>query len=71
MGVNHIMPIYTTTKLIMDSNMTSFFRFENKRAIYPMIKSHLHMHGTHLSQVIKSQNKIIYTVVNVLNIYIH
>jgi hypothetical protein len=29
------------------------------------------MRGTHLSQVIKSQNKIIYTVVNVLNIYIH
>ena len=26
------------------------------------------MHGTHLSQVIKSQNKIIYTVVNILNI---
>ena len=29
------------------------------------------MRGTHLSQVIKSQNKIIYTVVNVLNIYIY
>jgi hypothetical protein len=28
------------------------------------------MRGSHLSQVIKSQNKIIYTVVNVLNIYI-
>ena len=26
------------------------------------------MHSTHLSQVIKSQNKIIYTVVNILNI---
>ena len=29
------------------------------------------MRGTHLSQVIKSQNTIIYTVVNVLNIYIY
>ena len=36
-----------------------------------MTKSHYHMRGTHLSQVIKSQNKIIYTIVNVLNNYIH
>jgi len=27
------------------------------------------MRGTHLGWVIKSQNRIIYTVVNVLNIY--
>jgi len=30
-----------------------------------------HARCTHLSQVIKSQNKTIYTVVNVSNIYIH
>ena len=52
--------------------MSSFFRFENKRAIYLDVKISLaHARCTHLSQVIKSQNKIIYTVVNVLNIYIH
>jgi hypothetical protein len=28
------------------------------------------MRGTHLSKMIKSQNKIIYTVFNVLNIFI-
>jgi hypothetical protein len=52
--------------------MTSFFRFANKRAIYLDGKISL-AHGwcKHLSQVIKSKNKIIYTVVNVLNIYIH
>ena len=30
-----------------------------------------HVKCTHLCQVIKSQNKIIYTIVNILNIYIH
>ncbi len=51
--------------------MTSFFRFTNKRAIYLDGKISLtHARCTHLSQVIKSQNKTIYTVVNVLNIYI-
>jgi hypothetical protein len=44
--------------------MLSFFRFLNKQAIY--------LDGKISSaQVIKSQNKIIYTVVNVLNICIH
>ena len=52
--------------------MTSFFHFANKRTIYLDGKISLtHAWCTHLSQVIKSQNKIIYTVVNVLNIYIH
>jgi len=52
--------------------MTSFFRFANKRAIYLEGKISLaHARCTHLSQMIKSQNKIIYMVVNVLNIYIH
>jgi hypothetical protein len=51
--------------------MTSFFRFTNKRTIYLDGKISLkHARCTHLSQVIKSQNKTIYTVVNVLNIYI-
>ena len=54
------------------SNKTSFFRFANKRAIYLVGKTPLaHARCIHLSQVIKSQNKMIYTVVNVLNIYIH
>jgi len=45
--------------------MTSFFRFANKRAIYLDGKISLaHARCTHLSHVIKSQNKIIYTVVN-------
>jgi hypothetical protein len=56
--------------LMENSNMTSFFRFASKRAINPMTKSHYHMRGTRLNHVIKSQNKIIYTFVNVLNIYI-
>jgi len=52
--------------------MTSFFRIANKQAIYLDCKISLtHTQCTHLSQVIKSQNKIIYMVVNVLNIYIH
>jgi protein associated with RNAse G/E len=42
--------------------MTSFFRFTNKRAIYLDGKISLtHARCTHLSQVIKSQNKTIYT----------
>jgi hypothetical protein len=58
--------------VILHSNMMSFFRFANKRAIYLDGKISLaHVRHTHISQVIKSQNKIIYTVVNVLNIYIH
>jgi hypothetical protein len=52
--------------------MASFFRFVNERAIYLDGKISLaHVQCTHLSQVIKSQNKIIYTIVNFLNIYIH
>jgi len=52
--------------------MTSFFLFVSKQAIYLDGKISLAQERcTHLSQVIKSQNKIIYTVVNVLNIYIH
>ena len=51
--------------------MTSFFHFANKRAIYlDGIISLAHVQCTHFSQVIKSQNKIIYMFVNVLNIYI-
>ena len=51
--------------------MRSFFRFTNKRVIYLDGKISLaHVRCTHLNQVIKSQNKTIYTVVNVLNIYI-
>jgi len=58
--------------IISYSNMTSFFRFANKRAIYLDGKISLaHARCTHLSHVIKSQNKIIYTVVNVLSIYFH
>jgi len=54
------------------SNMTSFFRFANKRAIYLDGKISLaHARCTHLCQVIKSQNKIIYMVANVLNIFIY
>jgi len=50
----------------------SYFRFANKRAIYLDCKISLaHARCTHLSQVIKSQNKIIYTVGNALYIYIH
>ena len=49
--------------------MTSFFRFVNKQAIYLDGQVSLaHARCPHLSQVIKSQNKIIYTTVNVLNI---
>ena len=52
--------------------MTSFFRFANKWAICLEGKiSIAHVHRSHLSQVINSQNEIIYTVVNVLNFYIH
>jgi hypothetical protein len=51
--------------------MTSFFRFANKRAIYLDGKISLaHARCTHLSQVIQSKNQIIYTIVNVLNIYV-
>jgi len=54
------------------SNMISFFRFANKRAIYLNGRISLaHGRSTHLSQVIKSQSKIVYPVVNVLNIYFH
>ena len=49
----------------------SFFRFVNKQAIYLDGKISLAHACKHLSQMIKSQNKIIYTVVNILNIYIH
>lgn len=49
--------------------MTYFFYFANKRAIY--LDLHKYIRGTYLSQVIKTQKKIIYTVGNVLNIYIH
>ena len=51
--------------------MTSFIRFVNKRAVILMSKSYYHMLGTHLIQVIKSQNKTIHKVNDVLNIYIH
>ena len=52
--------------------MISFFRFANKQAIYLDDKISLgHTWHTHISQVIKSQNKIINTIVNVLNINIH
>ena len=47
--------------------MTPFFLFASKRAIYLDGKISLaHARCTHLSQVIKSQNKIIYTVVKVV-----
>jgi len=46
--------------------MTSFFGFANNRAIYLDGKISLeHAWCTHLSQMIKSQNKVIYTVVNI------
>ena len=52
--------------------MTSYFHFVNKQAIYLDGKISLaHVRYTHISQVIKLQNKIIYTGVIVLNIYIH
>jgi hypothetical protein len=52
--------------------MTSFFRFVNKRAIYLDGQISLaHARCIYLSHEIKSQTTIIYTVVNVLNIYIH
>ena len=52
--------------------MTSFFCFVNKRAIYSDGRISLaHVRCTYLNQVIQSQNKIKYTVVNVLNSYIH
>jgi len=58
--------------IISYSNMTSFFRFANNRAIYDDGKISLaYARCTQLSQVIKSQNEIIYTVVNVLSIYFH
>jgi hypothetical protein len=57
--------------IISYSNMTYFFRFASKRAIYLDDKISLAHARTHLSQVIKSQNKIIYTVVNDLRIYFH
>ena len=49
----------------VNSNMTSFFHFVNKRAIYLDGKISL----AHLNQVIKSQNKIIYNDVSDLNIF--
>jgi len=58
--------------LIINMNSNSFFRFVNNRAIYLDDKiSMAPARCTQLSQVIKSQNKIIYNVVNVLNICIH
>jgi hypothetical protein len=58
--------------IISYSNMTSFFRFASNEAIYVDGKISLsHARCTQLSQVIKSQNEIIYTVVNVLSIYFH
>jgi hypothetical protein len=51
----------------VNSNMTSFFHFVNKRAIYLDGKISL----AHLNQVIKSQNKIIYTDVSDLNIFFY
>jgi predicted small secreted protein len=52
--------------------MTSFFCFVSKRAMYLDGRISLaHVRCTYLSQVIKLQNKIKYTVVNVLNSYIH
>jgi hypothetical protein len=58
----------STTPISVDySKITSLFRFAHKRAIYLDGKISLtHARRTHLSQVTKSQNKIIYTVVNVL-----
>ena len=54
------------------AHITPFFRFVNKRAIYLDGKIILaHAWNTSLRQVIKSQPKIINTVVNVLNIYIY
>ena len=50
--------------------MTLFFRFAHKRTIYLDGNISLaHARCIHLSQVVKSQNNIIYTVVNVLNIF--
>ena len=49
-----------------DSNMTLFFRFVNKPAMYLLSKFSLaHARSTQLMQVMKSHNKIIYTVVKV------
>ena len=49
-----------------DSNMTLFFRFVNKPAMYLLSKfSWAHARSTQLIQVMKSHNKIIYTVVKV------
>jgi hypothetical protein len=49
-----------------------FLRLVIKQANYLDGKIPLaHAWSTHLSQVIKSQNKIIYTVVNILIIYVH
>ena len=58
-------------RLNLYSNMKSFFRFANDGAVYLDGKiSLVHARCTHFSQVIKSHNKIIYTVDNVENIYI-
>jgi hypothetical protein len=51
--------------------MTSFFRFANTLRSIRWQNLISICDGTHLNQVIKSQNESIYTVVNVLNIYIH
>jgi hypothetical protein len=70
-------PAYMTTKwwkqlLIQNSNITSFFRFANKRVIYSDCKLSLaHARCTHLNQVIKSHNIIINMVDIVFSIYIH
>jgi len=67
--VTHVKTAYELWRpcIVLYSNMTSFFRFANKRAIYLDDKLSLaHARCAHLSHVIKSQNKIIYTVVKVL-----
>jgi hypothetical protein len=54
--------------IVINYNLTFFFRFASKWVIYlDGIISLAHAQCTHLSQVIKSQHKIIYLVVNILN----
>ena len=49
-----------------DSNMTLFFCFVSKPAMYLLSKFSLaHARSTQLIQVMKSHNKLIYTVVKV------
>ena len=59
-------------EIVTYSIMMSFCRCVSKRQIYLDGKTSLaHARCTHFSQVINLKNKIIYTVGNVLNIYIH